>query len=328
MISLPSQTERTALQQKQHLATVISNWRTIGGYLTVKFYQVVVICVTMAGGRCWSGLMTTSLTGRHLVRFSADLRAHRATFSLNDAEYADQILKISLNTFKKCVQPDGDSLSLKRHTLLSVLANAGLNPRSYGLPLALPSQSSPFGGYHTSDYDHLCGRFFLYRRSFLTARNITCSILDIRPSESHDCLTFNELHYYVADGGVRDEIHYDGNVHMNQERSVLSMPAYFEGQVRLTLVQPERLGKSKVKMRGAVLAFGNPKGYWQPTVSGVYVDGPVETKASHPRNLCRTILEGSEEHATLSAELARVEEHTTIMTPLMWAKLQFGAAVA
>ena len=145
MISLPSQTERTALQRKQHLATVISNWLTIGGHLTVKFYQVVVICVTMAGpGRCWSSPMTTSLTGRHLVRFSADLQAHRATFSLNDAEYADQILKISLNTFKKCVQPDGDSLSLKRHTLLSILANAGLNPRSYGLSLALPSQSSPF----------------------------------------------------------------------------------------------------------------------------------------------------------------------------------------
>lgn len=272
--------------------------------------------------------MSTSLSGRHLLRFSADLRAHRATFSLNDAEYADQILKISLNTFKKCVQPDSDKLLLKRHTLLNILANAGLNPRSYGLSITLPSQSSLFGGYHTSDYDHLCGRFFLYRRSFLTARNITCSVLDIRPSESHDCLAFHELHYYVSDSGARDEIHYSGNVHMNQERSILSMPAHFEGQVRLTLVQPERLGKSKVKMRGAVLTFGNPKGYWQPTVSCVYVDGPVERKVADPRNLCRTILEGSEEHAALSAEIARVEEHATIMTPLMWAKLQAGATVA
>lgn len=272
--------------------------------------------------------MTTSLSGRHLARFSAGLRAHRATFSLNDAEYADQVLKISLNTLKKCIQPDSDTLSLKRHTLLNILANSGLNPRDFGLSIALPSQSSPFGGYHASDYDHLCGRFLLYRRSFLTARNITCSVLDIRPSENHDCLAFNELHYYVSDSGARDEIHYSGNVHMNQERNVLSMPAHFEGQVRLTLVQPERLGKSKVKMRGAVLTFGNPKGYWQPTVSGVFVDGPVEAKVAHPRNLCRTIREGAEEHAILSAEMARVEEHATIMTPLMWAKLQAGATVA
>ncbi len=101
--------------------------------------------------------MSTSLSGRHLLRFSADLRAHRATFSLNDAEYADQILKVSLNTFKKCVQPDSDKLLLKRHTLLNILANAGLNPRGYGLAMTLPSQSSLFGGYHASDYGHLCG---------------------------------------------------------------------------------------------------------------------------------------------------------------------------
>ena len=97
--------------------------------------------------------------------------------------------------------------------------------------------------------------------------------------------------------------------------------------MRLTLLQPERLGKSKVKMRGAVLTFGNPKGYWQPTVSCVFVDGPIDIKVAHPRNLCRTILEGSEEYAALSAEMARVEEHATIITPLMWAKLQAGATV-
>jgi len=183
------------------------NWLTNDGYFAVKFYQVVLACVTMPALRqVLECPMSTSLSGRHLVRFSADLRAHRATFSLNDAEYADQILKISLNTFKKCVQPDGDGLLLKRNTVLNILANAGLNPRDYGLSITLPSQSSQFGGYHSSDYDHLCGRFFLYRRSFLTARNITCSVLDIRPSENHDCLAFHELHYYVSDTGARDEV--------------------------------------------------------------------------------------------------------------------------
>jgi hypothetical protein len=80
-------------------------------------------------------------------------------------------------------------------------------------------------------------------------------------------------------------------------------------------------------MRGAVLAFGNPKGYWQPTVSCVFVDGPIEQKGADARELCKTIMEGSEEHAALSAELARIEEHATIMTPLMWAKIQARAAI-
>ena len=267
--------------------------------------------------------MTMSFSGRQRGRFRTDLLAHRQTFSLNDAEYADQVLKVSLNTYKKCVQlSDTGCLALKRHTFVSIFTHTALDPKSYGLSIGVPSQISPFGGYQKDDFSFLCGRFFLYRRSFLTARNVTCSILEIRPSESQECLSFNELHYYVAEVGVREEIRYHGDVYMNQERTILSMPAYFQGQVRLTLLQPERLSsRGRIKMRGAVLAFGNPKGYWQPTVSCVFVDGPIEDKRANPRDLCKTIVDGSEEHAVLSAELARVEEHGTIITPLMWSKL-------
>lgn len=264
-----------------------------------------------------------SLSGRQRDRFQADLRAHRETFSLNDAEYADQVLKVSLNTYKKCMQATGrGALALRRHTLISIFASTALDPKSYGLAVSVPSQDSPFGGYHKDDFKYLCGRYFLHRRSFLTARHITRGILDIRMSESHECLSFSELQCYTAEVGVREELHYHGDVYINRERSLLSLPAFSEGQVRLTLLQPERIGKAKIKMRGALLTFGNPKGHWQPTVSCVYVDGPVEEKRSDPRDLCKTILDGSEDYATLSAELARVEEHAAIMTPLMWAKLQ------
>ena len=50
------------------------------------------------------------------------------------------------------------------------------------------------------------------RRSFLTARHITRSILDIRPSESHECLSFTELHYYTSEVGAREESRYHGDV--------------------------------------------------------------------------------------------------------------------
>src|SRR5436190_24393471 len=47
------------------------------------------------------------LEGVDYARFKTDLREHRAKFALNDVEYAEQVLKISLNTFKKCVNsPD------------------------------------------------------------------------------------------------------------------------------------------------------------------------------------------------------------------------------
>jgi hypothetical protein len=274
--------------------------------------------------------MTISLTGRQRERFRSDLQAHRETFSLNDAEYADQVLKVSLNTYKKCVQPNGRGpLALKRHTFVSIFTNTALDPKTYGLSVAVPSQVSPFGGYQKAEFGHLCGRFFLYRRSFLTARNITRSILEIRPSDSQECLSFNEFHYYTAEVGVREEIRYHGDIYINQERTILSLPAYWQGQVRLTLLQPERAGtRGKIKMRGAVLAFGNPKGYWQPTISCIFVDGPIAGKAGDPRDLCTTLEEGTPEHADVSAELARIEEHATIMTPLMWAKLPARSVVA
>jgi hypothetical protein len=270
--------------------------------------------------------MTINLAGRQRSLFRTDLLAHREAFSLNDAEYADQVLKVSLNTYKKCVQlVGGEPLALKRHTFVSIFTHTALDPKNYGLSIGVPSQVSPFGGYQKDDFRFLCGRFFLYRRTFLTARHVTRSILEIRPSMSQECLSFNELHYYTAEVGVREEIRYHGDVYMNQERTILSMPAYSQGQVRLTLLQPERSSKGRVKMRGAVLAFGNPKGYWQPTVSCIFVDGPIEDKRANPRDMCKTILAGSEEHSSLSAELARVEEHGTIITPLMWAKIHPSA---
>lgn len=273
--------------------------------------------------------MTVSLSGRHRDRFMADLRSHREAFSLNDSEYADQILRISLNTFKKCIQKDGNKpLALKRHTFLNIFANTALDPKNYGLNIGVPNQESPFGGYRVQDYPYLCGRFFLYRRSFLTGRHITRSVLDIRPSEGRECLSFHELHYYTAEVGVREENHYYGDIYMNRERSILSLPSYFEGQVRLTLLQPERVGtRGRVKMRGSLLAFGNPKGYWQPTVSSVFVDGPIEERHDNTKELCKTILHTSPEYGPLSEELARVEEHATINTPLMWAKLQEAVAL-
>ena len=51
--------------------------------------------------------MSITLAGRPRERFRADLLAHRETFSLSDAEYADRVLKVSLNTYKKCIQPVG-----------------------------------------------------------------------------------------------------------------------------------------------------------------------------------------------------------------------------
>ena len=85
---------------------------------------------------------------------------------------------MSLNTYKKCVQSAGRGpLALKRHTFVSIFANTALNPKNYGLSIGVSSQASPYGGYQKDEFPYLCGRFSLYRRSFLTARHIASSTL-------------------------------------------------------------------------------------------------------------------------------------------------------
>jgi hypothetical protein len=81
-------------------------------------------------------------------------------------------------------------------------------------------------------------------------------------------------------------------------------------------------------MRGALLTFGVPKGFWQPTVACVHIEGPLRTKHSNPKDLSLTIREGDERYDELSAELAHTEEHATIITPLIWHKARFSQATS
>lgn len=269
--------------------------------------------------------MLISLQGRQRERFRLDLQRHRETFSLNDEDYAAKVLKISLNTLKRCLQPQTKSaLALKRHTFINIFANAGFDPKRYGLSVALPAQGSQFGGYQRKNYQFLCGRHFLYRRSLLSTQNINRCVLEIRLNDVKECLSFHEVQHYVSDSGVRDEQHYYGDIHLNQERSILSLPAYFEGQVRLTLIHIPQvpLKKERLKMRGAFLTFGVPKGFWQPTLGCAYLEGPMETKQANLKDLSTTIRPGDDRYDELSAELAHTEEHATIITPLVWHKAQ------
>jgi hypothetical protein len=265
--------------------------------------------------------MAISLHGRQRQKFRADLLAHRESFSLTDADYAGRILKVSLNTLKKCLETgSAGSLSLKRQTFLRIFGHAGLDPHAYGLAVALPSRASPFGGYDKRDYAFLCGRYFLYRRSFLTARNINRMVLEIAPSQTKECLSFREIQYYVSDSGVRDEQHYAGDVYIDSNRSMLGFPASHEGQTRLMLVgMPQRVeGKDKLKMRGALLTYGVPRGFWQPAMSCVFIEGPQESRQANPRELSTTLYPDSDQFVRIATELSHAEEHATIQTPLMW----------
>ena len=190
-----------------------------------------------------------------LDHFVRDLRAHRARHSVNDYTYANDILKISLNTYKKCIQsPAVGELSLQRSKLINILSRADLDPGAYNLNIVLLGSDQRFGNYQNSKFQYLCGRHLVYRRSFLTARDITCGVLAIAQSKVQDCLTFTERHQHTADPGLLQQREHRGDIYMDEGQALLSLPAYENGKVRLMQLVPERIG-NEVVMRGALLAL-------------------------------------------------------------------------
>ncbi len=257
-----------------------------------------------------------------LDHFVRDLRAHRARHSVNDYTYANDILNISLNTYKKCIQsPAVGELSLQRSKLINILSRADLDPGAYNLNIVLLGSDQRFGNYQKSKFQYLCGRHLVYRRSFLTARDITCGVLAIAQSKVQDCLTFTERHQHTADPGLLQQREHRGDIYMDEGQALLSLPAYENGKVRLMQLVPERIG-NEVVMRGALLAFASPKGIWQPTMSCVYTIGPIKDEKIKDWEICRVISDNTEEFATLSAHLEHVEHFTTNITPLMFQQIK------
>ena len=266
--------------------------------------------------------MAIALKGKHRARFVNDLAVHRETHAISDAQYAEKVLQVSLNTYKKCLPANKDELSLQRPTFVKIFANSGLDPKNYDLALVLPSNATPYGGYKKKEFEYLCGHYLMYRRSFLSARDITCGLLEIKLSATQECLSFVESHYYTAEVGLPQELEYTGDVYLNAERNLISLPAYENGHVRLMQLMHERVDRrGRIKFRGALLTFGNPKGYWQPTVSCIFAEGPITSKKIDRQSLCRTIYSDNKDYAQFSEELAHVEKHATNITPLMWANL-------
>jgi hypothetical protein len=266
--------------------------------------------------------MLISLTAQQRAHFRDDILAHRSTFALTDADYVRDILRISLNTYKKCVGP-GDELSMKRHSFNNIIANAGLVPARFGVNSAAPAQPTHFGGYTKAEYGYIVGRYLLYRRSFQNGIDITCAVLDITWSDSQSCLMFQELRHFKSDTGVVHTNDFSGNIFMHTERVLMGLLAIDNGDLRLTLLHvPSRHAHGTnlglMRTSGAVLTHGYPKRFFQPVVSPVTIEAIAPAKRKLPvAALCKVIAPRMPEFDELNAELKVAEEHAVVMTPLM-----------
>jgi hypothetical protein len=278
-------------------------------------------------GRCVSQLgkrsrMDIILTGEERIRFRESLRAVRSRSSLNDAEYARDVLRVSLNTFKKCLAEAPD-LRLKQRSFNNIVSNIGLDRNTFDsnrLPLPPPMT---YGGYTKSEFSYLIGRYLLFRRSFQNGVDISKAVLDISWSDSLSCLVFNEMRRYKTDGNVWQSNDIKGTIYMHAERVLMGLLAIDGGDVRLTLLHiPSRnvygTQMGTIRTSGAVLTHGYPKRYFQPVVSAVTLEaiGPT-LKRLAPNDICGILTKDDPEYAAAEEELRIAEDHAAVMTPLM-----------
>ena len=270
--------------------------------------------------------MSIDLIGDDRIRFGRDLERHRDAYPIKDADYAERVLGISLNTFKRCINAEGHPrLALKRHSFISIFQRAALDPARYGMNIMLPIYGARHGGYGHDEYTYLAGRFIFHRRSFLTASNIVRGVLDITWSEPQQCFTFLEVLAYVTDSGVPYETTNQGEIHIQKERNLMFLLACQDGAVRLTMLHiPERPEAHRpaqaVRTRGALLTYGNPRDFYQPIVTAIVLEKRSDKLTGDPVKLCATIRPGSAGYAVPSADLRHAEEHAVVMTPMLWSR--------
>lgn len=271
--------------------------------------------------------MNIELSSGARTRLRNDVSAHRAGLAVTDRAYAEDVLGISLNTLKKILNPkERAALTLKRQTFVSICRNAGLIPATYGIELKLGNRKTPYGSYGREDYDYLEGTYIIHRRSFLTAEHIIRGAVEITWDEREQCLAFLERHSYLTDSGVPYEANYKGQIHIRRDRNILGFVMLQDGEVRLTLVNtPDRpaaggSSRPRLKARGAILTFGNPRDFYQPIISAVVMEQVTDKVGTNLNQLCKTLKRGTTEYTQAAGELKHAEDQTVVMTPLMWRK--------
>jgi hypothetical protein len=275
--------------------------------------------------------MDVVLAGRQRLVFRTALLAHRAQSTLTDADYVRTILRVSLNTFKKCIG-DGASLTLKRRSFNAIVANAGLDARRFGAKEQAPAPPDDFGGYTRAEYGYMIGRYLLHRRSFQNGIDITRGVLDIGWDDSRACLSFNEMRRYKNANGSWQSNDMGGHIFMHPERVLMGLLAIDKGDVRLTLLHiPSRhaygTNLGTIRTSGVLLTHGYPKRFFQPVVSAVTIEAVDASKrTASPNTLCAPVVRGSAEYAAIAEDLRIAEEHAIVLTPLMWRSAQ-GAVV-
>ncbi len=228
------------------------------------------------------GMSDYLLEGTARANFGEDLLRARKSSSSSDADFANRELRISLNTYKKCIDPSGAPLRLRRSTLVAIIRACKLDPTRFGLefPVSRQRPRDP-GSYARNDLGFLEGSYIQVRRLPSVESAIAVSTLNFTWDDARSLLTFHES-THALDNGASEPRVYRGDVHLQQDRSVFGLLSVENGETRLSLVHTPDLQKpgrrttahapGTFRLHGVQLAPGAPNGTLRPIVSAIYLE--------------------------------------------------------
>ena len=249
------------------------------------------------------------LEGTARKNFCEDLLKARKASPSSDADFANRELKISLNTYKKCIDPDGAPLKLRRSTLVAIIKSCKFDPARYDLDFAItrPARARDQTPDTKDDLGWLVGTFIQFRRQSADESPIAISTLTFAWDTARGVLTFSETVEAPPGGRTSRRVTYRGDVHMHQNQLIALLSAG-NGETRLALVHAPKTSESGPRrLRGIELASGTPNGILRPVISAIYLEDAGSTSLDPASIAAGTLSADHQAFARLTQELHHLE---------------------
>jgi hypothetical protein len=161
-----------------------------------------------------------------------------------------------------------------------------------------------YGSYARDPYKSYEGAYFAYRRSFTFPDCFVRSVFEFKWHEEDWIFVFQEHQSYIADNKRKIDHSQSGEVYISQYTDLIHMVTVAMGAVRTVTLRKMRDNL----MRGCILTQSDRGTYFQPCVSGIFLEKifGFDAATASPE-LIGTIKPGHAEYEKIAEEMAFVE---------------------
>jgi len=159
------------------------------------------------------------------------------------------------------------------------------------------------GGYSRSSSQDYEGAYFGYRRSLTHPDEFIRSVFTIRWNQEKRLLEFNEYHEFLDRAGRPVNFSQDGEIYVSAKIGLVHMVTVTQGAVRLVTLSK----MDDETMRGCVLTQRKRPGFYQPSVSAIYLHRLGGCDPGAHKDKIGPIRLGDRDYEGVEKEIGRVE---------------------